>query len=83
MLSLTGVGKHLKKINKAISSKKNKDIVTTANAVFAQSGFRMQAPFIARSKDVFQCEVRSLDFKNPTNACDSINAWVKNETRGE
>lgn len=80
--SVNGVGKHLKKINKAISSKKNKDIVTTANAVFAQSGFRMQAPFIARSKDVFQCEVRSLDFKNPTNACDSINAWVKNETRG-
>ncbi|XP_049624122.1 glia-derived nexin [Suncus etruscus] len=80
--SVNGAGKHLKKINKAISSKKNKDIVTTANAVFAQSGFRMQAPFIARSKDVFQCEVRSLDFKNPTNACDSINAWVKNETRG-
>lgn len=80
--SVNGVGKHLKKINKAISSKKNKDIVTTANAVFAQSGFRMQAPFIARSKDVFQCEVRSLDFKNPTSACDSINAWVKNETRG-
>ncbi|XP_055977103.1 glia-derived nexin [Sorex fumeus] len=80
--SVNGVGKHLKKINKAISSKKNKDIVTTANAVFVRDGFRMQPPFVARNKDVFQCEVRNLDFGNPAAACDSVNAWVKNETRG-
>lgn len=73
----------LRKINKAIVSKKNKDIVTVANAVFVKNGFKMEVPFVTRNKDVFQCEVRSVDFEDPISTCDSINAWVKNETRGE
>uniref|UniRef100_A0A2K6G920 Glia-derived nexin n=2 Tax=Propithecus coquereli TaxID=379532 RepID=A0A2K6G920_PROCO len=80
--SVNGVGKVLKKINKAIVSKKNKDIVTVANAVFVKNGFKMEAPFVTRNKDVFQCEVRNVDFEDPASACDSINVWVKNETRG-
>ncbi|XP_006020809.1 glia-derived nexin isoform X1 [Alligator mississippiensis] len=77
-----GVGKALKKINKLIVSKKNKDIVTIANAVFAKSGFKMEVPFVTRNKEVFQCNVKSVDFEDPNVACDSINQWVKNETRG-
>lgn len=73
----------LKKINKAIVSKKNKDIVTVANAVFVKNGFKMEVPFATRNKDVFQCEVRNVNFEDPVSACDSINMWVKNETRGE
>uniref|UniRef100_A0A7M4E931 Serpin family E member 2 n=2 Tax=Longirostres TaxID=1298654 RepID=A0A7M4E931_CROPO len=80
--SLNGVGKALKKINKLIVSKKNKDIVTIANAVFAKSGFKMEVPFVTRNKEVFQCNVKSVDFEDPNVACDSINQWVKNETRG-
>ncbi|XP_069720577.1 glia-derived nexin isoform X1 [Phaenicophaeus curvirostris] len=77
-----GVGKALKKINKLIVSKKNKDIVTIANAVFAKSDFKMEVPFVTRNKEVFQCSVNSMDFEDPKAACDSINQWVKNETRG-
>ncbi|XP_023578830.1 glia-derived nexin isoform X2 [Octodon degus] len=77
-----GVGKVLKKINKAIISKKNKDVVTVANAVFVKNGFKMEVPFVTRNKDVFQCEVRNVNFEDPVSACDSINTWVKNETRG-
>lgn len=77
-----GVGKALKKINRLIVSKKNKDIVTIANAVFAKSGFKMEVPFVTRNKEVFQCSVKSVDFEDPNTACDSINQWVKNETRG-
>lgn len=73
----------LKKINKAIVSKKNKDIVTVANAVFVKNGFKMEVPFVTRNKDVFQCEVRNVNFEDPPSACDSINVWVKNETRGK
>lgn len=73
----------LKKINKAIVSKKNKDIVTVANAVFVKNDSKMEAPFVTRNKDVFQCEVRNADFEDPASACASINAWVRNETQGE
>ncbi|XP_008065425.1 glia-derived nexin [Carlito syrichta] len=79
---VNGVGKVLKKINKAIVSKKNKDIVTVANAVFVKNGFKMDVPFVTRNKDVFQCEVRNVNFEEPASASDSINMWVKNETRG-
>ncbi|XP_060007952.1 glia-derived nexin isoform X2 [Lagenorhynchus albirostris] len=79
---VNGVGKVLKKINKAIVSKKNKDIVTVANAVFVKNGFKMEVPFVTRNKDVFQCEVRNANFEDPASACDSINVWVRNETRG-
>ncbi|XP_077011388.1 glia-derived nexin [Tamandua tetradactyla] len=79
---VNGVGKVLKKINKAIASKKNKDIVTVANAVFVKNGFKMEAPFVMRNKDVFQCQVQSVNFEDPPSACDSINSWVQNETRG-
>uniref|UniRef100_A0A8C4YCE3 Plasminogen activator inhibitor 1 n=1 Tax=Gopherus evgoodei TaxID=1825980 RepID=A0A8C4YCE3_9SAUR len=80
--SVNGVGKVLKKINKAIVSKKNKDIVTVANAVFAKSGFKMEVPFVTRNKEVFQCSVKTVDFEDQNAACSSINQWVKNETRG-
>ena len=73
----------LKKINKAIVSKKNKDIVTVANAVFVKNDSKMEVPFVTRNKDVFQCEVRNADFEDPASACASINAWVRNETQGE
>lgn len=80
--NVNGLGKILKKINKAIVSKKNKDIVTMANAMFLNNGSKVEVPFVARNKDVFQCKVRNLNFEYPAAACDSINAWVKNETRG-
>lgn len=83
LISPSGVGKVLKKINKAIVSKKNKDIVTVANAVFVKNGFKMEVPFAARNKEVFQCEVQNVNFQDPVSASDSINFWVKNETRGE
>ncbi|XP_008575941.1 PREDICTED: glia-derived nexin [Galeopterus variegatus] len=80
--SVNGVGKVLKKINKAIVSKKNKDIVTVANAMFVKNGLKTEVPFVMRNKDVFQCEVQKADFEDPVFASDSINDWVKNETRG-
>ncbi|MEE6510926.1 hypothetical protein FKM82_031265 [Ascaphus truei] len=76
------VGRTLKKINKAIASKKNKDIVTTANAVFANSGLKMEASFVTRNKDVFHSDVRSVNFEDKGTAASTINQWVKNETRG-
>lgn len=83
LVSPLGLGKMLKRINKAIVSKKNKDVVTMANAMFVEKSSKLEAPFVARNKDVFQCKVWNVSFESPASACDSINAWAKNETRGE
>nr|DBA26010.1 TPA: hypothetical protein GDO54_010324 [Pyxicephalus adspersus] len=76
------VGKILRRINKAIVAKKNKDIVTTANAVFANSGFKMEDAFVGKNKEIFQCHVTNVDFQDRNTAAAMINQWVKNETKG-
>lgn len=76
------VGKILKRINRAIVARKNKDIVNTANAVFANSGFKMEEPFVSKNKEVFHSQVRNVDFQDRNTAASMINHWVKNETKG-
>uniref|UniRef100_A0A8C5P9Z2 Serpin family E member 2 n=1 Tax=Leptobrachium leishanense TaxID=445787 RepID=A0A8C5P9Z2_9ANUR len=76
------VGKILKKINKVIVAKKNKDIVTIANAVFASSGCNVEPLFESKNREVFHSQVRSLDFQEKDAAAAMINHWVKNETKG-
>ncbi|XP_077344413.1 glia-derived nexin [Lithobates pipiens] len=76
------VGKILKRINKAIVAKKNKDIVTTANAVFANNGFQMEDAFVIKNREIFQSHVRHVDFQDSYTAAAMINQWVKNETKG-
>ncbi|KAM4771311.1 glia-derived nexin isoform 2-T2 [Rhinophrynus dorsalis] len=76
------VGKHLRKINRAIIAKKNKDIVTTANAVFVSNGFKMEDAFVNKNREVFHSDVRSVDFQNKSTAAFAINQWVKNQTKG-
>ncbi|CAH2246848.1 glia-derived nexin, partial [Pelobates cultripes] len=76
------VGKILKKINKVIVAKKNKDIVTIANAVFANDGFKVEPFFENKIKEVFHGQVKSTDFQDKDTAAAAINHWVKNETKG-
>uniref|UniRef100_Q6P808 Serine (Or cysteine) proteinase inhibitor, clade E (Nexin, plasminogen activator inhibitor type 1), member 2 n=1 Tax=Xenopus tropicalis TaxID=8364 RepID=Q6P808_XENTR len=76
------VAKSLKKINRAIVAKKNKDIVTSANGVFASSVFKMESSFVYKNKDVFHSDVRSVDFQEKNTAASIINQWVKNQTNG-
>uniref|UniRef100_A0A8C2QT27 Serpin domain-containing protein n=1 Tax=Capra hircus TaxID=9925 RepID=A0A8C2QT27_CAPHI len=79
---VNGVGKMLKKINKAIVSKKNKDIVTVANAVFVKNNSKMEVPFVTRNKDVFQCEVRNGHFEHTLTQCIAHSIWGKQENAG-
>lgn len=50
---VNGVGKILKKINKVIVFKKNKDIVIVVNVVFVKNVFEIEVFFVIRNKDVF------------------------------
>ncbi|NP_001087103.1 serpin peptidase inhibitor, clade E (nexin, plasminogen activator inhibitor type 1), member 2 S homeolog precursor [Xenopus laevis] len=76
------VAKSLKKTNRAIVAKKNKDIVTTANGVFASSAFKVEGSFVYKNKDIFHSDVRSVDFQEKNTAASIINQWVKNQTKG-
>ncbi|MGH0146959.1 UNVERIFIED_CONTAM: hypothetical protein FKN15_051255 [Acipenser sinensis] len=80
--NVNGSAKMLKRLQKSLASGKNKDLVTIANAMFAQSGFKMEDAFVSKNRDVFWCESRSLDFNDPKHAAASVNDWVANRTRG-
>ncbi|KAM4694973.1 glia-derived nexin [Discoglossus pictus] len=75
-------GKRLRKNNKAINSRKNKDIVTTARAIFANNRFKIENSFILKNKEIFHSEVRGIDFEEKSSAASTINQWVRNETKG-
>ncbi|KAM9315815.1 glia-derived nexin [Gastrophryne carolinensis] len=79
---VNSVGKILKRINKAIVAKKNKDVVTTANAMFANNGFKMEDVFVTKNKEIFHSSVKNVDFQDRNTAVATVNQWVKNETKG-
>ncbi|KAK1162484.1 glia-derived nexin-like [Acipenser oxyrinchus oxyrinchus] len=80
--NVNGSSKMLKRVQKSLASGKNKDLVTIANAMFAQSGFKMEDAFVSSNREVFRCESRSLNFNDPNHAAASVNHWVANRTRG-
>ncbi|XP_036392371.1 glia-derived nexin [Megalops cyprinoides] len=77
-----GPYKMLRRLHKNLTTKANQDIVTIANAIFAQEGIRMEEPFMSTNKANFQCESRNMDFSDTQRAASAINDWVKNRTKG-
>lgn len=73
----------LKRLHKNLTARSNQDIVTIANAIFAQEGLPMEESFISTNKANFQCESRNLDFSDTNRASTIINDWVNNRTKGE
>ncbi len=55
--------------------------LTVANALWAQTGFAVNTEFLARIAAHYDATVRQLDFARP-DAAESINAWVREQTRG-
>lgn len=55
-----------------------------ANAIWVQRGFPLLPAFSNSMQRNFMAQVESLDFSNnPTQASDTINHWVENQTRGK
>ena len=54
-----------------------------ANALWAQSGFRINPQFLKLSEEFYGAPVDNLDFNDPRKAADTINAWVDRETHGK
>lgn len=72
----------LKKLHKVLTAKANQDSVLIANAMFTKEGFPMEEAFMATNQANFQCESRSLDFRQPWKAAEEINEWINNKTKG-
>lgn len=56
--------------------------ISVANSLWARKGVEFKPDFLQRNRDFFGAEVSALDFGDPA-AKDTINAWVKDRTRGK
>ena len=56
--------------------------ISVANSLWARRGVEFKSDFLQRNRDYFGAKVTALDFGDP-GAKDTINAWVKDKTRGE
>lgn len=65
------------------SLRSRKDIeLSIANALWADRSFRLADGFVKRARDYYEADATTLDFHKPE-ATDTINAWVKQHTRGK
>jgi serpin B len=63
----------------ALQSLDEEVIFEIANAIFYADGFSVKPGFLTVNKDVYDAEVRSLDFSSPS-AVETINNWVADKT---
>ncbi|PKM85490.1 MAG: proteinase IV [Firmicutes bacterium HGW-Firmicutes-11] len=56
--------------------------LTISNSIWYRMGEAIQEAFIETNKQVFDAEVRELDFSDPASA-DSINQWIDDATKGK
>lgn len=56
--------------------------LSIANSLWGRKDVRFEPDFLQRNKDFFQAKITTLDFADPK-APDTINAWVKEKTRGK
>jgi serine protease inhibitor len=59
-----------------------KVIFTSANSLWHDRNFKLQAPFVQLNKDYFNATVQGLDFASPA-AVGQINNWVKSSTNNK
>lgn len=59
-----------------------KVIFTSANSLWHDRNYKLQAPFVQLNKDYFNATVQGLDFASPT-AVGQINNWVKSSTNNK
>jgi serpin B len=74
-----------KKLVEAVGAKPSKAssfVFSTANSLWANQKTKLKPTFVEMAKDVFDAEVKNLDFAKPDSA-DKINVWVSERTHGK
>jgi serpin B len=71
-------------LNQQLLSEQRGYQLNIANALWAQSGYPFEEPFVLRLKDSYGAGLGTVDFAgNPTAARQAINGWVSKQTQGK
>lgn len=76
--SLEEMNAYYKKLVDGLLSVDNTTTLGIANSIWIRKGFDVKQPFIDLNKDVYDAEVRTLDFN--AQAVDIINQWCSDKT---
>jgi serine protease inhibitor len=77
------IGARCTALLKVLSVARGHAELEVANAVWLDSNIAINPDFIGRSQEIYQAEVRSLNFAHdPSGAAEVINQWVNHKTHG-
>jgi len=78
------LGELVAQLNRPALTHENKPAyqLSVANAVWLARGYPFAPEYLATVADRFDAKLAELDFSQPASACEAINDWVANATRG-
>jgi serpin B len=76
------INQSFKGLQQLLMSLDKKVVFTSANAIWYDQQFELQAPFVQLNKTYFDATVQGLDFKS-ADAKNVMNDWVKEKTRAK
>jgi serpin B len=77
--SLDEMNAYYKKLVNGLLTVDNTTTLGIANSIWIKEGFKVKQPFIDLNKEVYDAEVRNLDFNSPQSV-DVINRWCSDKT---
>ncbi|HCY43466.1 MAG TPA: proteinase inhibitor I4 serpin [Prolixibacteraceae bacterium] len=57
--------------------------LSISNAIYYRNNFPVKADFITTNQNYYNAEVSGLDFTKTTQTLNTVNGWVKNNTKGK
>ncbi|KAG8581150.1 hypothetical protein GDO81_007574 [Engystomops pustulosus] len=70
----------LKDLSSMMTAQERHYVLSIANSLYLQNGFRISDKFIQLMKKYFKAEVENVDFSQGSIVADHINTWVENRT---
>ena len=77
--SLEEMNGYYKKLVNGLLTVDNTTTLGIANSIWIKEGFNVKQPFVDVNKDMYDAEVRTLDFNSPQ-AVNTINGWCSDKT---
>lgn len=77
--SLEEMNGYYKKLVNGLLTVDNSTTIGIANSIWIKEGFKVKQPFVDVNKDMYNAEVRNLNFSSPQ-AVSTINGWCSDKT---
>jgi len=81
-IDMTMLNQENKRLSESLQNPDPKVTLSIANSLWIRQGKIIEKAFINEMKKSYNAEISTLDF-NDSQSANTINAWVKNETRGK